>query len=210
MRRNLARCCQVIRVSGGIERPCRAARSRSTASIRSKPSRLRGMIATATLSPPLAPSRIWRACPLPSAKRNATSILSGATSPRLIGGMVPGLSPSSAGVSASTTTLVSSCGSQRTGASGGGSRGSTGKSQPPPLPDLFGQRVGVSSRRGCGFKIGVIIFISAQPFPCHVRCRQSIQMVVVSRRAPCRGVRDHRNLPSVLLGIWEVQHSRGG
>ncbi|SDX31027.1 hypothetical protein SAMN05443573_12121 [Celeribacter indicus] len=184
MRRNLARCCRVIRVSGGIARPCRAARSRSTASIRSKPSRLRGMIATATLSTLVEQSRTWRACPLPSAKRNATSILSRARSPRPISGALPRLSPNSAAVSASTTTLVSTCGSQRTGASGGGSIGSTGKSQPPPLPDLFGQRVEVSSRRGGGFKIGVIVIIPAQPLPCHVGCRQSIQMVVVFRRTP--------------------------
>ena len=43
-----------------------------------------------------------------------------------------------------TTTLVSSAGSQKTGASGGGTSGSTGKSQPPALPDPFGQRLGVS------------------------------------------------------------------
>ena len=61
--------------------------------------------------------------------------------------------------------LVSSWGSQITCASGGACIGSTGKSQPPPLPDPVGQRAQITFAVAERLKIPVVGFVAAQPFP---------------------------------------------
>lgn len=168
----------------------------------------RGM--TATACPSMAQSMIWRRCPFPRAKRNAASSSPiGVSSRHGSTGSGTGLVSSSGGASVRMTTLVSSRGSQKTGASGGEISGSTGKSQPPPLPDLFGQRFGVSMARGHSFKICVIGVVATEPFPGQIGCGQRIQMVIF-RRTPGRCVGGHRSLPSFSPGSWDVYDSRSG
>lgn len=165
---------------------------------------------TATAGPSIAQSMIWSRCPFLRAKRNAASSSPiGVSSRHGSTGSETGLAPSSGGASVRTTTLVSCCGSQKTGASGDEISGSTGKSQPPPLPDSIGQRFGVSRVRGHSFKICVIGVVAAEPFPGQIGCGQPIQMVIF-RRTPGRCIGGHRSLPSFSPGSWDIYDSRSG
>lgn len=85
-----------------------------------------------------------------------------------------------------TMTLVSSSGSQMMGAVGGAFKGSTGKSQPPSLPDQVHQRIGSALRQR--LEIPAVSFASAEPFPGKAGCRQVLNMIVARRGAPQRCV----------------------
>ena len=74
--------------------------------------------------------------------------------------------------------LVSSAGIQMMQALGGGSSGSTGKSQPPSLPDLFGQRVGICLSVTQFLEILAISIIAAEPLPGEIGGAQIVDMLI--------------------------------
>ena len=80
--------------------------------------------------------------------------------------------------------LVSSAGIQMMQALGGGSSGSTGKSQPPSLPDLFSQRVGICLSVTQFLEILAISIIAAEPLPGEIGGAQIVDMLIGRRRAP--------------------------
>lgn len=90
-----------------------------------------------------------------------------------VGGTVP-----------STTTLVSCCGNQKIGASGGAMRGSTGKSQPPLISDFFRQHLPIGVGAAERLEIMVVIAVAAQPLPGEVGCGDIVDMIVVRRQVP--------------------------
>ena len=93
--------------------------------------------------------------------------------------------------------LVSSCGSQKIGASGGGVRGSTGKSQPPLIADFLRQQLGINVNTAERLEIMIVIVVAAQPLPGKVGCGEIVEVIVIRRYAPMGCVWRHRvPLPS--------------
>lgn len=80
--------------------------------------------------------------------------------------------------------LVSCCGSQKTGASGGAFSGSTGKSQPPLVADFLAQLLRIDIDVAESFEIVIVIIVTAQPFPGEIGCGEIIDMLVAHGQAP--------------------------
>ncbi len=114
-----------------------------------------------------------------------------------------------AGASPRMMVLVSSRGSQKTPASGGAARGSTGKSQPPPLADLIGERPRITLGGGQCLEIPVVSFVAAEPLPRDIGCADALDMVVESGRAPARRIWCQCGSPCVL-DLGKNQDSRAG
>ena len=100
-------------------------------------------------------------------------------------------SASKLGDGSSSTTLVSSRGSQMTEAFGAGNAGSAAKSHPPIPPHALSQRLAIRARRlACGVVPGVSV-IAAKPLPGKIRRAQRFDVVVTCRRAPTSRCRSH-------------------
>ena len=101
--------------------------------------------------------------------------------------------------------LVSNCGSQKIGASGGGVRGSTGKSQPPLIADFLRQQLGINVSAAERLEIMIVIVVAAQPLPGEVGCGEIVEVIVMRRYAPLGCVWRHCVPPPRFI---ELQRER--
>ena len=91
--------------------------------------------------------------------------------------------------------LVSSSGSQTMRALGGDASGSTGKSQPPVLPNPVGQRLRIGPLIDQRLEILVIGVVAAEPFPGEVGRAHFIDMLISRGRAPAGCIGCHCEPP---------------